>query len=226
MNKAKYIDHTNLKAMTIKSDITKLLDEAKKYHFKSVCVNPYYVSYAKEVLRDTDVLVCTVIGFPLGQNTTETKVYETKDAILKGADEIDMVLNVAALKDGLLDAYKEFLVEYQAIGGKIIQFDDCLWELFADDNDKSFFEQGQKGLEDLADEFVAINNEIIDFAHKLGLKVWTHNCRGNYQSRHAAGGSYQAIAEKFLRDQHYDRFFLEWDDERAGDIQALEVLKE
>ncbi len=103
MNKAKYIDHTNLKAMTIKSDITKLLDEAKKYHFKSVCVNPYYVSYAKEVLRDTDVLVCTVIGFPLGQNTTETKVYETKDAILKGADEIDMVLNVAALKDGLYD---------------------------------------------------------------------------------------------------------------------------
>lgn len=103
MNKAKYIDHTNLKAMTIKSDITKLLDEAKKYHFKSVCVNPYYVSYAKKVLRDTDVLVCTVIGFPLGQNTTETKVYETKDAILKGADEIDMVLNVAALKDGLYD---------------------------------------------------------------------------------------------------------------------------
>lgn len=103
MNKAKYIDHTNLKSMTIKSDITKLLDEAKKYHFKSVCVNPYYVSYAKKVLRDTDVLVCTVIGFPLGQNTTETKVYETKDAILKGADEIDMVLNVAALKDGLYD---------------------------------------------------------------------------------------------------------------------------
>ena len=58
------------------------------------------------------------------------------------------------------------------------------------------------------------------------MKVWTHNCRGNYQSRHAAGGSYQAIAEKFLRDQHYDRFFLEWDDERAGDIQALEVLKD
>ncbi|MCJ0601436.1 5-methyltetrahydropteroyltriglutamate--homocysteine methyltransferase, partial [Enterococcus cecorum] len=105
-------------------------------------------------------------------------------------------------------------------------FDDCLWELFADDSDKSFFEQGQKGLEDLADEFVAINNEIIDFAHDLGLKVWTHNCRGNYQSRHAAGGSYQAIAKKFLRDQHYDRFFLEWDDERAGDIQALEVLKD
>ena len=58
------------------------------------------------------------------------------------------------------------------------------------------------------------------------MHVWTHNCRGNYQSRHAAGGSYAAIAEKFLRDQHYDRFFLEWDDDRAGDISALEVLKD
>ncbi len=122
MNKAKYIDHTNLKAMTIKSDITKLLDEAKKYHFKSVCVNPYYVSYAKEVLRDTDVLVCTVIGFPLGQNTTETKVYETKDAILKGADEIDMVLNVAALKDGLYDyVQNEIKVIKEACGPRTLK---------------------------------------------------------------------------------------------------------
>ncbi|MGC4440439.1 5-methyltetrahydropteroyltriglutamate--homocysteine methyltransferase, partial [Streptococcus suis] len=56
--------------------------------------------------------------------------------------------------------------------------------------------------------------------------VWTHNCRGNYESRSASGGTYEAIAEKFLRDQHYDRFFLEWDDERAGDLEALSVLKD
>lgn len=99
MDYAKYIDHTLLKATATKAEITKLLEEAKEYHFKSVCVNPYYVSYAKEVLRDTDVLVCTVIGFPLGQNTTNVKVLETKDAILNGADEIDMVINVAAVKD-------------------------------------------------------------------------------------------------------------------------------
>ncbi len=99
MDYAKYIDHTLLKATATKAEITKLLEEAKEYHFKSVCVNPYYVSYAKEVLRDTDVLVCTVIGFPLGQNTTNVKVLETKDAILNGADEIDMVINVAAIKD-------------------------------------------------------------------------------------------------------------------------------
>lgn len=130
------------------------------------------------------------------------------------------------LREGLIHAYKEFLTEYKEAGGTIVQFDDCLWELFAEDNDKSFFAAGNGGLENLADEFVAINNEVADFAHGLGLKVWTHNCRGNYQSRHAAGGSYAAIAEKFLRDQHYDRFFLEWDDERAGDISALEALKD
>ncbi|MCP0886661.1 cobalamin-independent methionine synthase II family protein [Ligilactobacillus sp. WILCCON 0076] len=130
------------------------------------------------------------------------------------------------LKAGVLTAYKEFLDDYVAAGGKIIQFDDCLWELFADDNKQSFFADGNDKLEDLADEFIAINNEVIDYGHELGLKVWTHNCRGNYESRHAAGGSYKAIAEKFLRDQHYDRFFLEWDDERAGDISALEVLRD
>ena len=79
---------------------------------------------------------------------------------------------------------------------------------------------------DLADAFIAINNEVVDFAHELGLTVWTHNCRGNYESRSASGGTYEAIAEKFLRDQHYDRFFLEWDDERAGDLEALSVLKD
>ncbi|KRL36700.1 cobalamin-independent methionine synthase II family protein [Lacticaseibacillus manihotivorans] len=130
-----------------------------------------------------------------------------------------------ALKAGLIQAYKEFLDDYKAAGGEIVQFDDCLWELFADDNDSSFFANGNDGIEALADEFVAINNAVCDYGHELGLKVWTHNCRGNYASRHAAGGSYAAIATKFLGDQHYDRFFLEWDDERAGDLAALSALK-
>lgn len=130
------------------------------------------------------------------------------------------------LKVGLINAYKEFLTEFKAIGGEIVQFDDCLWTLFSSDNQDSFFTEGNDNLEDLADTFIAINNEVADFGHSLGLKVWTHNCRGNYQSRHAAGGSYQTIAKKFLGEQHYDRFFLEWDDERAGDISALEVLKD
>ncbi|MFV0558103.1 MAG: cobalamin-independent methionine synthase II family protein [Enterococcus sp.] len=130
------------------------------------------------------------------------------------------------LKAGLIAAYKEFLTEYKALGGEIVQFDDCLWELFDESNDVGLFANEGATLDELADEFVAINNAVADYGHELGLKVWTHNCRGNYQSRHASGGTYQAIAEKFLRDQNYDRFFLEWDDDRAGDLDALEVLRE
>lgn len=94
----KFIDHTALKPQTTVHDIVKLCEEAKKYDFKSVCVNPTHIQHAKELLKGTDVLVCTVIGFPLGANTIETKVFETKDAIIKGADEIDMVINIGRVK--------------------------------------------------------------------------------------------------------------------------------
>lgn len=140
----------------------------------------------------------------------EDQVYKTKEE----------------LKAGLINAYKEFLTEYKAAGGEIVQFDDCLWELFDSSNKDSFFAEGNVDLVGLAQEFVTVNNEIIDFGHEIGLKIWTHNCRGNYESRHASGGTYQAIAEKFLGEQHYDRFFLEWDDERAGELSALNVLAE
>ncbi len=95
----KYIDHTYLKANGSKENIVELCKEAVKYNFKSVCVNPCFINDAKELLKGSDVLVCTVIGFPLGQNTTETKVFETKNAIEFGADEVDMVINVIKLKD-------------------------------------------------------------------------------------------------------------------------------
>lgn len=130
------------------------------------------------------------------------------------------------LKAGLIKAYKEFLAEYKETGGEIIQFDDCLWELFDESNPTSFFADGNAALADLADEFIAINNEVADYGHQLGLKVWTHNCRGNYESRSASGGTYEAIAKKFLRDQHYDRFFLEWDSDISGDLKALASLKD
>ena len=130
------------------------------------------------------------------------------------------------LKAGLIKAYKEFLAEYKETGGEIIQFDDCLWELFDESNPASFFADGNAALADLADEFIAINNEVADYGHQLGLKVWTHNCRGNYESRSASGGTYEAIAEKFLREQHYDRFFLEWDSDVSGDLKALASLKD
>ncbi len=94
----KYIDHTILKPETTQEQVEKILSEAKEYDFASVCVNPTWVSLAAESLKDSDVKVCTVIGFPLGANTSAVKAFETKDAIANGADEIDMVINVGALK--------------------------------------------------------------------------------------------------------------------------------
>ncbi|WP_416828026.1 deoxyribose-phosphate aldolase [Ectobacillus polymachus] len=100
MNFNKLIDHTILKADTTKEAVEKTLHEALEHDFASVCINPYWVSLAAEVLKGSDVKVCTVIGFPLGANTTNTKVFETKDAIDNGANEIDMVINIGELKAG------------------------------------------------------------------------------------------------------------------------------
>ena len=100
MNINKMIDHTYLKAIGTKKEIDKLLNEAKTYDFKSVCINPTHVKYCSEQLKESDVLVCTVIGFPLGANTVETKVFETLNAVSNGADEIDMVINIGEFKQG------------------------------------------------------------------------------------------------------------------------------
>ena len=94
----KLIDHTLLKAFSTQEEIKVLCEEAKKYDFMSVCVNPTNIAFAKKELEGSDVLVCTVIGFPLGANTSEVKVVETLDAIANGADEIDMVINIGQAK--------------------------------------------------------------------------------------------------------------------------------
>lgn len=98
MNPAKLIDHTLLKPNATREEIHRLCEEARQYGFFSVCINPVWVSYAKEILKDSEVKVCTVIGFPLGANTVAVKTYETEDALKNGADEIDMVINIGALK--------------------------------------------------------------------------------------------------------------------------------
>ena len=128
----------------------------------------------------------------------------------------------------LIQAYKEFLDDFKAAGGEIVQFDDCLWEQFADEAENAQFDgkaRNEKNLA-LAEKYIAINNEVIDYGHKLGLKVYTHNCRGNYASRHFTDGSYDSIANLFLKKQNYDRFYLEWDDERAGSLESLNALKD
>ncbi|MEK4872487.1 deoxyribose-phosphate aldolase [Niallia sp. FSL W8-1348] len=107
MNIAKMIDHTLLKADATKEQVVTLCEEAKQYVFASVCVNPTWVKVASELLSGTEVKVCTVIGFPLGATTSATKAFETEDAIKNGATEVDMVINIGALKDKNYDLVKE-----------------------------------------------------------------------------------------------------------------------
>ena len=112
MNLAKLIDHTILKPVATQEDVRSLIEEARQYGFFSVCINPFWVAYAKELLKGSDVKVCTVVGFPLGANTTAVKVYETQDALKNGADEIDMGINIGALK---ARDYKTVLEDIKAV---------------------------------------------------------------------------------------------------------------
>lgn len=109
---AKMIDHTNLSPTATVDDIKKLCEEAKEHEFASVCVNPIYVPLSAKLLENSSVKVCTVVGFPLGANTTEVKSYETRNAIKNGAQEIDMVMNIGAFKSG---AYEIFKADIKAV---------------------------------------------------------------------------------------------------------------
>jgi deoxyribose-phosphate aldolase len=107
MSYAKYIDHTLLAMNATEDQIRKLCDEAKEYHFYSVCVNSGYVPLAARLLNGTDVKVCSVVGFPLGAMLTSAKAFETEMAVKAGAQEIDMVINVGWLKSNDWDAVKQ-----------------------------------------------------------------------------------------------------------------------
>jgi len=122
MEISKYIDHTNLKMDAKASDIEKLCEEAMLYNFEAVCIHPYYIPLAKELLKDSMVSVCTVIGFPLGMNTPKTKVFEAVDALELGADEFDMVINVGALKDKDYDYVKREIEDVRdVLDGKTLK---------------------------------------------------------------------------------------------------------
>ena len=118
----KYIDHTTLKAMAQKEEIKKLCDEAKEYKFYSVCVNGSNVAYAYEQVKDSDVKVAAVVGFPLGAMSMEAKIFESKKAIEDGASEIDMVINIGALKDKDYDYVEKEISEIKKeIGNNILK---------------------------------------------------------------------------------------------------------
>ena len=118
----KYIDHTILKATASSAEVQKLCEEAIEHEFYSVCVNGCYVADAKHLLQGTDVKVAAVVGFPLGAMTTASKVFEAKEAIENGASEIDMVINVAKLKDGEFDYVEnEIRLIKEAIGNNVLK---------------------------------------------------------------------------------------------------------
>lgn len=125
----KYIDHTLLKPDASQEQIVKLIEEAKEFDFASVCINPTWVAFAASELKDSNVKVCTVIGFPLGANTTEVKVFEAKNAIENGANEIDMVINIGALKSqDLVLVEKDIREVVQVSGDKVVKviIETCL----------------------------------------------------------------------------------------------------
>lgn len=118
----KYIDHTNLKQDMSEQDLIKLVNEAKEYDFFSICINPCWVKQASELLAGSNTKVCSVIGFPLGANTTNIKVLEAKEAIENGASEIDMVINVSKLKDKDYEyVYNEIKKIKEAIGNYVLK---------------------------------------------------------------------------------------------------------
>ena len=118
----KYIDHTILKATASSSDVQKLCEEAIEHEFYSVCVNGCYVADAKQLLQGTDVKVAAVVGFPLGAMTTAAKVFEAKEAVEHGASEIDMVINVAKLKDGEFEYVENEIRQIkEAIGDNVLK---------------------------------------------------------------------------------------------------------
>lgn len=120
-NMAKYIDHTILNADATEKDIQRICIEAKEYNFKTVCINPGWVDYAAHLLKGTDVGITTVIGFPLGANTSEIKAAEAKQAVEKGVSDVDMVINIGALKnEDYTTVLNDIKAVVDAVDGKAI----------------------------------------------------------------------------------------------------------
>ncbi len=118
---AQYIDHTILNADATEAELAKICEEAAEYNFKTVCIQPYWIPFVKEELKATEVGITTVIGFPLGANATETKVFETKQAIKDGATEVDMVINIGALKSKDYDTVmKDIQAVVNAVAGAAV----------------------------------------------------------------------------------------------------------
>lgn len=143
---ANYIDHTLLKATATNEQILKLCEEAKKHKFAAVCVNSYYTKTVFEALKGTDVKVCVVVGFPLGACTTETKAFETQQAVENGADEIDMVINIGALKSGDIAVVEnDIAAVVKAASGAIVKVIIETCYLTEEEKEKACFAASEAG---------------------------------------------------------------------------------
>lgn len=144
MKMNKMIDHTLLAADARKGDIQKLCQEAKDYHFMSVCIQPTWLKTAKEMLRDSDVKLCTVIGFPLGANISAVKAFEAQKAVEEGADEVDMVINIGAAKDGNWQLVEDDIREVVKVVGDDITVKVILETCLLSDEEKVKASQAAK----------------------------------------------------------------------------------
>ena len=197
---------------------------SKNHHFIDV------YKRVKALAKDSEADVKLTIPSP-------AQIYfELRSQVIKASENGEkhpIYETTEALGEALVNAWKEFIDEFAAAGGKVLQLDDCTWAWFAEDNPYGFKRESFYSHEKLSDDdiknnaqyFVDINNAVIDYAHEKGLRIYTHNCRGNYASRHITSGSYEKVAQFFLSQQRYDRFYLEWDDDRAGNISALAAFE-
>ena len=138
MLNTKLFDHTILKADATEAQVAKICDEALAHDFASVCVNQYYTKFVAEKLKGSDVKVCTVVGFPLGMSDTRVKAFETRAAIEDGAQEVDMVINVGALKDGKYDFVRSDIQTLKEVCGKDIVLKVIIETCLLTDEEKVF----------------------------------------------------------------------------------------
>lgn len=211
---AQYLDSTNLSNIASKDDIKKLCLDAIKYKFKSVCVNPYYVNYAKELLKNSDVLVCTVIGFPLGMNDLATKLYEADVAIKSGADELDMVINEAEFKNNNLSYNLIEINEIKRICGnkvlKVIVETSTLTEKEIDIAAEIFMKSNA--------DFIKTSTGFIGSGAKIyDVKKWREILQGSNKLIKASGG---------IRDLSSCLEFISAGAKRIGTSKAEEIIIE
>lgn len=213
-NLNRHIEHTLLKQDAKKEDLIKLFDEAKEHKFLGVCINPCYVGLAKENLKISDVKVVTVIGFPLGANTTETKIFETINAVRDGADEIDMVINVTKVKDKetefIVDEIRQIKAACQGHNLKVILETDLLTK----DEIKYACECAIKGGAD----FVKTSTGFV----KNGVGAKVEDVELMYQTVNIAG--LQVKASGGIRDKETAIAMLEAGAERLGTSSGVKIV--